>query len=141
RGRRGFGGAAGGADRRLQGAVREPVLGRRARVRRRRDRAETDAAVPDPRARGDALEARAGPEAQARQHPAVAALGRCSAVTKPARCRHSLVTSVVDFGDRIESGWWDGVPHEAVANCAIRRPETATSRTWPGPCAPDARLD
>ena len=35
--------AAGGADRRLPGAVRQPVLGRRARLRRRRDRAAPDA--------------------------------------------------------------------------------------------------
>jgi hypothetical protein len=40
------------------------------------------------------------------------------AVTRSARSWHRLVAFVVDSGDRIESGWWDGVPHEAVANCA-----------------------
>ena len=65
-------GAARRADRRLQGALRQPLQRRGARVRRRRDRAAPDAAVPDPGARDDALEARARAEAQARQHPAVA---------------------------------------------------------------------
>ena len=65
-------GASRRADRGLQGALREPVLGRRARLRRRRHRAAPDAAVPRARARGDALEARAGAQAEARQHPAVA---------------------------------------------------------------------
>ena len=59
------------ADRRLQGALREPVHGRRARLHRRRDRAARDAAEAHHRARDAAHQARAGPEAQARQHPAV----------------------------------------------------------------------
>ena len=57
-------------------------------LRRRRDRAATDPAVPDPRARGDALEARARPEAQAREHPAVAALRGLG----PLRSRHDVGT-------------------------------------------------
>ena len=61
-----------GAHRGLQGALREPVLRGRARLRGRRDRATAHPAVPDPRARGDPLEARARPEAEARKHPALA---------------------------------------------------------------------
>ena len=64
-------GAARRADRRLQGAVREPVHRRRARLRRRRDRAAAHAAGADRRARDGADEARAAPAAQARQHPAL----------------------------------------------------------------------
>ena len=52
------------------------------------------------------------PEAQARQHPAVApARAQCSR----SRSWHSVGTKssliVVSADDRIESGWWDGVPH------------------------------
>ena len=63
--------AARRADRGLQGAVREPVHGCRARVRRRRHRAATNEARADLGARDGALEARAGAEAQAREHPAL----------------------------------------------------------------------
>src|SRR5690606_25329568 len=59
------------AHERLQGAVREPVHGGRARLHRRRDRAERDAPEADHRAGDAADQARAGTEAQARQHPAV----------------------------------------------------------------------
>ena len=59
------------ADRRLQGALREPVVGGRARLRRRGDRAAAHAAGAHRRARDDADEARAAPAAQARQHPAL----------------------------------------------------------------------
>ena len=38
------------ADRRLQGALRQPLLGGRARLHRRRDRAARDAPEADPRA-------------------------------------------------------------------------------------------
>ena len=63
--------AAREADRRLQGALREPLLGRRAGLHRRRDRAARDAAEADPRP-GDAPDQARGPaEAQARQHPAL----------------------------------------------------------------------
>ena len=58
------------ADGRLQGALREPVLGGRARLHRRRDRPARDAPAADPGARDAADQARARPEAQARQHPA-----------------------------------------------------------------------
>ena len=64
-------GAARRADRRLQGAVRQPVHGRRARLRRRRDRAAAHAPGAVRRARDRADEARAPPAAQARQHPAL----------------------------------------------------------------------
>ena len=59
------------ADRRLQGALRQPLHGGRARLHRRRDRPARDAPEADHRARDAADQARAGPEAQARQHPAV----------------------------------------------------------------------
>ena len=66
------GGRACRVDRGLQGALREPVHRRRARLRRRRDRAAPDAAGADRRARDGARQARAPPAAQAREHPAVA---------------------------------------------------------------------
>ena len=50
-------GAADRADRGLPGALRQPVLRRRARVRRRRDRAAHDASVSDPGARDAPCEA------------------------------------------------------------------------------------
>ena len=53
-------------------ALRESLVGRRARLRRRRDRAAADAAGAHRRARDDADEARAAPAAQARQHSALA---------------------------------------------------------------------
>ena len=59
------------ADGRLQGALRQPVHGRRARLHRRRDRAARDAAEADHRAAHAADQARTGPEAQARKHPAL----------------------------------------------------------------------
>ena len=59
------------ADRRLQGALRQPLLGRRARLHRRRDRAAPDAAEADPRAAHAADQAGRAAEAKARQHPAV----------------------------------------------------------------------
>ena len=59
------------ADRRLQGALRQPLHGGRARLHRRRDRPARDAAEGHHRARDPAHQARAGPEAQARQHPAL----------------------------------------------------------------------
>ena len=48
-----------------------PYIGRRARLHRRRDRAARDAAEAHHRARDPAHQARAGSEAQARQHPAL----------------------------------------------------------------------
>ena len=59
------------ADRRLQGAVRQPVHGRRARLRRRRHRAAAHApgALRRPRDRAD--QAREAAAAQARQHSAL----------------------------------------------------------------------
>ena len=54
---------------RLQGALRQPLHGGRARLHRRRDRPPRDAAPPDQRARDPPDEARRAPEAQARQHP------------------------------------------------------------------------
>ena len=61
------------AHRRLQGALRQPVHGGRARLHRRRHLPARDAAEADRRA-GDAQDqARRPAQAQARQHPAVAA--------------------------------------------------------------------
>ena len=59
------------ADLRLQGALREPVRGRGARLHRRRDRAARDAADADPGTRDAAHEAGRAPAAQAREHPAL----------------------------------------------------------------------
>ena len=64
------------ADRRLQGAVRQPLLGRRAGLHRRRDRAARDAAEADPRPAHAADQAGRAAEAKARQHPALATDGR-----------------------------------------------------------------
>ena len=59
------------ADGRLQGALRQPLQRGRARLHRRRDPAERDAPEADQRAAHAADQAPAGPEAQARQHPAL----------------------------------------------------------------------
>ena len=59
------------ADHRLQGALRQPLLGRRARLHRRRDRPPRDAPEADPRPAHAADQARRAAEAKARQHPAV----------------------------------------------------------------------
>ena len=66
------GGAPREADHRLQGPLREPILGRRARLHRRRDRPARDPPEADPRPANAADEARRTAEAQARQHPALA---------------------------------------------------------------------
>ena len=60
------------ADRRLQGPLRQPLLGGRARLHRRRDRAAPDPPEADPRPAHAADQARRAAEAQARQHPALA---------------------------------------------------------------------
>ena len=67
--------AARRADRRLQGPVREPVHGRRARLRGRRDPSLAHAPGADRRARDGAHEARRAPQAPARQHPVVSPRG------------------------------------------------------------------
>ena len=59
------------ADRRLQGPLRQPLLGGRARLPRRRDRAAPDAAEADQGAARAADQARRAAEAQAREHPAL----------------------------------------------------------------------
>ena len=65
------GAAARRADRRLQGALRQPVHGGRARLRRRRDPSLGHAAHALRVARGRADEARASARSAAREHPAV----------------------------------------------------------------------
>ena len=59
------------AHRRLQGALRQPVRGGRARLHRRRPRSPRDAPEGHHGARDAAHEARAGAEAKAREHPAL----------------------------------------------------------------------
>ena len=79
----------------LQGPLRQPVLGGRARLHRRRDRAARDAPEADPRPAHAADQAGRAAEAQARQHPAVATGGaRFEAVT-PAGNRRVLVLAVL----------------------------------------------
>ena len=63
------------ADRRLQGALREPVLGGRARLHRRRDHPARDAPEADPRARD------AADEARGHARSASTATSRCSYLT------------------------------------------------------------
>ena len=60
--------AAPEADQRLQGPLRQPLRGRRARLPRRRDHPPRDAPEADHRAGDAADQARARPAAQARQH-------------------------------------------------------------------------
>jgi len=57
----------------LQGALRQPLHGGRARLHRRRDRPARDASEADRRAAHAAEQARTRAQAQARQHPAVSA--------------------------------------------------------------------
>ena len=74
------------ADRRLQGALREPVLGGGARLHRRRDHPARDAAEADSGAGAAADEAGGDPEAKAREHPAVTrsvAASTVSGISKP----------------------------------------------------------
>ena len=85
------------ADRRLQGPLRQPLRGGRARLHRRRDRAARDAPEADHGAAHAADQARAAAEAQARQHPAVAAL------TDPCKCSATIRQMV--FGTSGCDGW------------------------------------
>ena len=64
------GGGAGRADRRVPREVRQPVRGRRARLRRRRDPAARDPPAADHGARDARDQARQEPAEEARQHPA-----------------------------------------------------------------------
>ena len=89
-----------GADRRVQGALREPVQRGGARLRRRRDRAAAHAADAHRRAEDDARQGRAAAPPQARQHPALAAPRRgvhlrhatCGGCHRsPCKCRVSAV--------------------------------------------------
>ncbi len=61
------------ADGGLQGALRQPLHGGRARLHRRRDRPARDAPEADHRAAHPPEQARTGAAAQARQHPPVTA--------------------------------------------------------------------
>ncbi len=101
-------GAAGGADRRLQGALREPVHRRRARLRRRRDRAAADAAGADRRARDGAR-----PSASAARRASTAtSRSSCSAGVGCRRAELCSVSAVAVSSDgrlRVRSG--DGMTH------------------------------
>ena len=74
------------ADGRLQGPLRQPLLGGRAGLHRRRDRAARDAAEADPRAADAGDQARGRAEAQAREHPALTSgMSRTGFLLRPAR--------------------------------------------------------
>ena len=68
------------ADRRLQGPLRQPLLGGRARLHRRRDRAAADPPEADPRPAHAADQAGRAAEAKARQHPALRLAQRLTTV-------------------------------------------------------------
>ena len=76
---------------RLQGPLRQPLLGGRARLHRRRADPARDAPAADQRARDAPDQARGPAEAQARQHPALRSIAVGDAVT---RDRTSRVRSV-----------------------------------------------
>src|SRR3990172_6083905 len=69
--RQGSGRAQGGEDPRVPGKIRQPVRGRRARLRGRGDRAEGHPAQADPGAGCAAHQAGPEPAEEAREHPAV----------------------------------------------------------------------
>ena len=81
------------ADLGLQGSLRKPVHRGRARLHRRRDRAARDAAASDQCARDAEDQARRAPEAQARQHSALAA---CSEYLPASPCSTPAASSA-DF--------------------------------------------
>ena len=80
------GGAAAGAGRRIPGEVRQPVHRRRARLRRRGDRAAPHPREGDCRARHAQEQARHQPAEEARQYPAVADL---LGIVRSARSAHN----------------------------------------------------
>ena len=86
------------ADGGLQGPLRQPVLGGRAGLHRRRDRAAGDAAEADPRAGDAGDQARGRAQAQAREHPAVvhtaAAYSRHSPGTPFSSCAPRSTNSI-----------------------------------------------
>ena len=116
-------------------ALREPVHGRGARLRRRRDRAAADPAVPDPRARGDADEARARAEAQARQHPVVSRRPAPTSTQRPwSRIRttepSAATPSTSTSGPPIMRSMWI-VETLTSRRCGHRRPSTPPPSTGP----------
>ena len=144
------------ADRRLQGALRQPVLGGRARLHRRRDRAARDAPEADPRARDAADQARRHAEAQAREHPALKRprprrkdhhLGRCGAAAAPLRspggmrlrslaiaalCLFSLLSTEAfasTASTRIKRVWYTAAPGELNNLTISSRIRTTRSST------------
>src|SRR5215204_2870160 len=119
--RKAYGGAPRGADRGLQGALREPVPRRRARLRRRGDRAAADASDPDLGARGGRDEARAAPEAQAREHPAVATRSLRLKIRRSGEPRRDLSGDSPQTGPErtwadLDEGVLDRVADAAVAD-------------------------
>ena len=122
------------ADRRLQGALRQPLRGGRARLHRRRDHPARDAPEDDHRAADAADQARAGPQAQARQHPAVA-LGLESTL-----CVHGAATAPRDRSSAPRRG---PRARRRSAACATARswiasPVESNSVTASGPGRPGA---
>ena len=121
--------AARRADRRLQGALREPLLGGRARLRRRRDRAADDAAVPDPSARD------APRQARARRRSASTGTSRCDG-----RSRRGSGRAEVGCGERLRDagrvggGARGGARHAAgvgrIPGPTRRGRATFSSRRW-----------
>ena len=90
--------------------VREPVHRRRARLRRRGDRASADAAGADRRAPDGDHEARAPTAPQAREHPALrASLGGFADADRAEERAHDLRVELgprmeLDLGERLVAG-------------------------------------
>ena len=108
------------ADRGLQGALRQPLHGGRARLHRRRDRAARNPSEADHGAAHAADQARAGTEAQAREHPAVSASAGRPLLTAARSPRRRLPR-------RPRRSW-----ARSSASCATprRRPPARRSRAW-----------
>ena len=115
------------ADRRLQGALRQPLHGGRARLHRRRADPARDAPEADHRARDPAHQARAGPEAQARQHPALGHRGDASASSARRRSERRLRSCVSSLPGGVRSSGAASRRHAAAprSSCACRRPPGA----------------
>ena len=114
------------ADRRLQGALRQPLLGGRARLHRRRDRAAPDPPEADQGAAHAADQAGRAAEAQARQHPA---LGRSASSKYPVRCAERGSKGEPELrGGQDEALFWVNVA-AAAALAVAAAPATAATLT------------
>ena len=108
--------AAREADGRLQGALRQPVLGGRARLHRRRDRPARDAPAADQGARDAADEARSGRRSASTATSRSSVQPDASALSRPTRARRG-----------------------SSARSWIARPVESNSVTRPPPCVPPPR--